>query len=82
MISEKVATAFTDLVNPTEGREVDPFMDPQLVRLVAVNLELAVRNLIQSSTPPECLTVTADIGTHRLVAMPTEDGDVKVLVFE
>ncbi len=82
MISEKVATTFIDVVNPEEGREVDPFTDPQLVRLVAVNLELAVRNLIESNTPPECLTLTADIGTCRLVAMPTKNGDVRVLVFE
>lgn len=82
MISEKVATTFADVVNPEEGREVDPFVDPQLVRLVAVNLELAVRNLIGSNTPPECLTLSADIGTHRIVAMPTENGDVRVLLFE
>ncbi|MFQ5833967.1 MAG: hypothetical protein ACE5H4_14775 [Candidatus Thorarchaeota archaeon] len=82
MISEKAATAFIDVVNSEEGREVDPFVDSQLVRLVAVNLELAVRNLIESNTPPECLTLCADIGTCRLVAMPTRSGDVRVLVFE
>ncbi|NHI84053.1 MAG: hypothetical protein EAX81_07105 [Candidatus Thorarchaeota archaeon] len=82
MISEKTATAFASAYVPEEGRAVDPFTDPELVRLVALNLELAVRNLISSQTPPDCLVLTADICSHSLVAMPDGNGDVKVLVFE
>ncbi|MFX0107384.1 MAG: hypothetical protein ACFE7R_03805 [Candidatus Hodarchaeota archaeon] len=82
MITGKSETAFANILTPEEGREVDPFTDSELVRLVALNLELAVRNLMQSKNPPECLMLTADICTHRLVAMPTADNDVKVLVFE
>jgi hypothetical protein len=67
---------------PEEGREVDALSDPEMVRLVALNLELAVKNLMSSRTPPECLVLTADICTHRLMAVPTADGEVKVLVFE
>jgi hypothetical protein len=65
-----------------QGREVDPFTDPEVVRLLALNLELAIKNLVGSKASPECLVLTADICTHRLMAMPTADGDVKVLVFE
>jgi hypothetical protein len=71
-----------DIITPEQGREVDPFTDPEHVRLVAINLELAVRNLISARAPPECLVITADICTHKLMAVPTADGDVKVLVFE
>ena len=82
MISERIETEFANAYAPEEGRAVDPFTDSEQLRLVALNLELAVRNLICSQTPPKCLVLTADICTHRLVAMPTENGDVKVLVFE
>ena len=82
MIRSGIESSFTNIVTPQEGREVDPFTDPEIIRLVAINLELAVRNLMKSSTSPECLVLTADICTHRLMAMPTEDGDVSVLVFE
>ena len=82
MITQKTQIAFEDLMMPEVGREVDPFNDSETLRLVALNLELAVRNLMVSNTPPECLVLTADICTHRLMAMPTGDGDVKVLVFE
>jgi beta-phosphoglucomutase-like phosphatase (HAD superfamily) len=71
-----------DIITPEQGREVDPFTDPEPVRLVAINLELAVRNLISARAPPECLVITADICTHKLMAVPTADGDVKVLVFD
>lgn len=71
-----------DIISPDHGREVDPFADPETVRLVAINLELAVRNLITAKAPPECLVITADICTHKLMAVPTADGDVKVLVFD
>lgn len=71
-----------DINTPEHGREVDPFADPETVRLVAINLELAVRNLINARAPPECLVVSADICTHKLMAVPTADGDVKVLVFD
>ncbi|MBD3408020.1 MAG: hypothetical protein GF411_18010 [Candidatus Lokiarchaeota archaeon] len=64
------------------GREVDIYNDPKVVRLVALNLELAVKNLMASHNPPECLVLTAEICTHRLFAMPTKNGDVKVIVFE
>ena len=61
---------------------MDPFTDSEIVRLVAINLELAVRNLISANAPPESLVVTADIGTQKIMAIPTADGDIKVLVFE
>ena len=70
------------LATPEEGREVDVFNDPEIVRLVALNLELAVKNLMESRSPPECLVLTADICTYRLTAMPTDDGKVRVLVFD
>lgn len=82
MISEKMATTLAEVVITEEGRTVDPFTDSELIRLTAINLELAVKNLITSSTPPECLVLTADICTHRLVAKPTPTGDVEVLVYE
>lgn len=75
-------TAMDYLAMPETGREVDALNDPEIVRLVALNLELAVKNLMSSKAPPECLVLTADVCTHRLMALPTADGDVKVLVFE
>ncbi len=80
--TESIEPIVGNILTPEEGRTVDPFNDPEMMRLVAVNLELAVRNLIQAKASPECLVLTADICTHRLVAMPTDDGDVNVLVFE
>ncbi len=82
MIRSGLETSFANIIGPEAGREVDPFNDPEIVRLVALNLELAVRNLVGSATPPECLVLQADICSHRLVAMPTADGDVSVLVFD
>jgi hypothetical protein len=73
---------YGDIITPENGREVDPFTDSETVRLVAINLELAVRNLISAKAPPESLVVTADIGTQKIMAIPTADGDIKVLVFE
>ena len=64
------------------GREVDPETDSEIIRLTALNLELAVRNLSSSQTPPVCLTISADICTHTIVATPTDDGEIKVLVFD
>jgi hypothetical protein len=79
----RIGTTTMDyLAMPEVGREVDALNDPEMVRLVALNLELAVKNLMSSRTPPECLVLTADICTHRLMAVPTADGEVKVLVFE
>jgi hypothetical protein len=81
--TERIGTTLVDYsAMPETGREVDALNDPEIVRLVALNLELAVKNLMSSRTPPECLVLTADICTHRLMALPTADGDVKVLVFE
>ena len=82
MIRSGLETTFANVIGPEVGREVDPMNDPETVRLVAINLELAVRNLIRSATPPECIVLSADICTHRLIAMPTSDGDVSVLVFD
>lgn len=64
------------------GREVDPINDPEVVRLTALNLELAVRNLVQSREPPDCLIITADLCNLRIMATPTADGDIKVIVFD
>lgn len=80
--THKIEPMLGDIITPDQGREVDPFADSETVRLVAINLELAVKNLISARTPPECLVVTADICTHKLMAIPTADGDVKVLVFD
>ena len=79
--TQKIEPIFGDY-SSENGREVDPFTDSETVRLVAVNLELAVRNLISANAPPESLVVTADIGTKKIMAIPTADGDIKVLVFE
>ncbi|MBS3794077.1 MAG: hypothetical protein KGY80_04230 [Candidatus Thorarchaeota archaeon] len=73
--------AFSDDLTPEDGREVDPLTDPETVRLVALNLELAVKNLMGSASAPECLVLTADICSYRLVARPADNG-VKVQVFE
>ncbi len=80
MIRSGIETSYSNIITSDEGREVDAMLDT--VRLVAINLELAVRNLMTSETPPECLMLTADICTHRLVAMPTADGKVSVLVYD
>ena len=64
------------------GREVDPEIDSELIRLTALNLELAVRNLANSRNPPSCLTISADICTHTIVATPTDDGEIRVLVYD
>ena len=80
--TQRIEPLFGDITTPENGREVDPFTDSEIVRLVAINLELAVRNLISANAPPESLVVTADIGTQKIMAIPTADGDIKVLVFE
>ncbi len=81
--TERIGTTAIEYSAMSEtGREVDVLNDPEIIRLVALNLELAVKNLMSSKAPPECLVLTADICTHRLMAVPTADGDVKVLVFE
>ncbi|MHA1769550.1 MAG: hypothetical protein ACTSV3_06810 [Candidatus Thorarchaeota archaeon] len=80
--TQRIDPTIGDITTPKQGREVDPFTDPETVRLVAINLELAVRNLISARASPECLVITADICTHKLMAVPTADGDVKVLVFD
>ncbi len=80
--TQKIEPIFEDFNQPDNGREVDPFTDSETVRLVAINIELSVRNLISANAPPESLVVTADIGTHKLMAIPTADGEVKVLVFQ
>jgi hypothetical protein len=79
----------TESINPLlpvditdTGREVDPVVDSEMIRLTALNLELAVRNLVQSREPPECLVITAELCNHRIMATPTADGDIKVIVFE
>ncbi|MHA2085811.1 MAG: hypothetical protein ACXABD_18875 [Candidatus Thorarchaeota archaeon] len=42
--TESIEPIVGNVLTPEEGRAVDPFNDPEMVRLVAVNLELAVRN--------------------------------------
>ena len=82
MIRTESIDALTGIIPaPEEGREVDPFNDSEQIRLVAMNLELAVKNLVCSNVSPDCLVLTADLCTHRLVAMPTDNG-VRVLVFD
>ena len=82
MITERIEPIIGNIESTETGREVDPFTDPEVVRLTACNLEMAVKNLITANAPPECLVITADIGTYKLMAIPTADGEVKVLVFE
>ena len=82
MITERINPTLGNIVSTDAGREVDPFTDPEVVRLTACNLEMAVKNLMTANVPPECLVITADICTHKLMAIPTADGEVKVLVFE
>jgi hypothetical protein len=82
MITEKIEPILGNIETAEAGREVDSFTDPEVVRLTAINLECAVRNLMMANAPPECLVITADICTHKLMAIPTADGEVKVLVFE
>lgn len=82
MIRSGLETSFTNTLTSETSREVDPFTDPESVRLVAINLELAVRNLMNSSISTECLVLTADICSHRLIAMPDGNGDVSVFVLE
>ena len=69
--------------NPTitgQGRVVDPYTDPEVIRLAALNLELALRNLVNAGCPTEHLVLTADLAVCRLVATPQSDGGVQVLV--
>lgn len=80
--TQSIEPVYGGNITPDQGREVDPFTDPEVVRLLALNLELAIKNLVSSKSSPECLVLTADICTHKLMAMPTADGDIKVLVFE
>ena len=82
MITERIEPIIGNIDTSETGRLVDPFTDPEVVRLTACNLEMAVRNLMTANAPPECLVITADISTHKLMAIPTADGEVKVLVFE
>ncbi|MGV9103373.1 MAG: hypothetical protein ACOC3C_04590 [Candidatus Thorarchaeota archaeon] len=80
--TENAEITFRDDLAPEEGREVNPFTDPEPVKLVALNLELAVKNLMNSGSALECLVLTADICSYRLVARPTTEECVKVQVFE
>ncbi len=79
--TQSIEPVYGSDITPDLGREVNP-TDPEVVRLLALNLELAIKNLVRSISSPECLVLTADICTHKLMAMPTADGDIKVLVFE
>jgi hypothetical protein len=79
--TQSIEPVYGSDLTPDLGREVNP-TDPEVVRLLALNLELAIKNLVRSKSSPECLVLTADICTHKLMAMPTADGDIKVLVFE
>ncbi|MBW2590202.1 MAG: hypothetical protein ACTSV9_09380 [Candidatus Thorarchaeota archaeon] len=79
--TQSIEPVYGSDITPDLGREVNP-TDPEVVRLLALNLELAIKNLVRSKSSPECLVLTADICTHKLMAMPTADGDIKVLVFE
>ncbi len=82
MITERMNPIIGNIASTDAGREVDPFTDPEVVRLTAINLECTVKNLMAANASPECLVITADICTHKLMAVPTADGEVKVLVFE
>ncbi|NOR38212.1 MAG: hypothetical protein GQ580_01325 [Candidatus Thorarchaeota archaeon] len=79
--TQSIEPVYGSDITPDLGREVN-HTDPEVVRLLALNLELAIKNLVRSKSSPECLVLTADICTHKLMAMPTADGDIKVLVFE
>lgn len=82
MIRSESIDTLALLVEPENAREVDPFNDPEIVRLVAANLEMAVRNLMIANSSPDCLVVTADICSHKLVAAPQADGSISVTVYD
>ncbi len=73
---------YEHLVTTDEGRLVDPFEDPEHIRMTALNLELAVKNLLSANVAPDCLVLTADLCTHRLVATPNANGEISVMVYE
>ncbi|MGY5854429.1 MAG: hypothetical protein RTU92_12750 [Candidatus Thorarchaeota archaeon] len=73
---------YENLVPADAGRLVDPFEDPEYIRLTALNLELAAKNLLSANIATECLVLTADLCNHRLVATPNENGEISVLVYE
>ncbi len=64
------------------SRAVNPQKDSEQIVLAAINLELAVKNIMTATNPPACCVLTASISNCRLVAMPTDDGDVRVLVYD
>ena len=82
MIRSESIDTLAFLVQPENGRAVDPFNDPEIVRLVAANLEMAVRNLMMANSSPECLVLTADICSHKLVAAPKADGSISVIIYD
>ncbi|MGY5874112.1 MAG: hypothetical protein RTU30_00060 [Candidatus Thorarchaeota archaeon] len=77
-----VETIYENLVPTNEGRLVDPFEDPEHIRLTALNLELAAKNLLIANVATECLVLTADLCNHRLIATPNVDGEITVMVYE
>ncbi len=82
MIGARDANSALSSIAPQDiGRPVDPMTDSEDIRLIAVNLELAMRNLLSATALPTDIVLTADLRTCRVMAMPTEDGEVQVRVF-
>ena len=75
-------TTYENLVTTDAGRLVDPFEDPEYIRLTALNLELAAKNLLSANVSPDCLVLTADLCTHKLIATPNANGEISVMVYE
>ncbi len=82
MLRMKEIGTYEELMHTDEGRPVDAFEDPEYIRLTALNLELAVKNLYQAGVSPECLVLTAELCNHTLVAKPSADGSISVMVYE
>jgi hypothetical protein len=75
-------TMLEGLITPDTGRLVDPFEDSEEIRLTALNLELAAKNLLSAGVSPSCLVLTAELCSHKLVATPDSGNEIKVMVYE
>ena len=82
MLRMKEIGTYEDLMSTETGRPVDVYEDPEYIRLTALNLELAAKNLFEAGVSPECLVLSADLCEHKLVAKPNAAGNIEVLVYE
>ncbi len=80
MIRSECINTTEEMTLSGQGRLVDPYTDPEVIRLTALNLEMAMRNLLSAGCAPDSLVLTADLAMCRLVATPSTDGGVQVRV--